>query len=158
MVNFLILSKILSGELNFLWFVKNCRDRKRKRFVGQTGKEANLKKVKTESGRKIAASYKTQLYQRWRERHKIDSLTAGGDEDTSRGGSEGGRGERRGRWRGAGKDSGESKRARVGDLKTSDQILKKRKKRAFQAARRLRKQGRTANNRGRGRGRGKSRN
>ena len=41
------------------------------------GREANTKKIKTESGRKIAASYKSQVYQRWRERHKINAIFTG---------------------------------------------------------------------------------
>ena len=124
--------------------------------MGQTGRGANLKKIKTESGRNISSSYKTHLYQQWRERHKIDSLTAGGEEGEGfRGGSEGGRGGRRGRgkWRGGGRGTG-GKGATVGDLKTSEHILRKRKKKAFQASRRSQKQGRTG---GRGRGRGKPR-
>ena len=85
----------------FVNFCDNCRDRKRKRFVGEAGREANLKKIKTESGRKISASYKTQFYQQWREKHKIDSLTAGGEEEEGfQGGSEGVRGGRRGRGEG----------------------------------------------------------
>lgn len=59
------------------------RDRKRKRFAGQTGKEANMKKIKTESGRKIAASYKSQSYQRWKERNKVDTIMTGGVEESS---------------------------------------------------------------------------
>lgn len=38
-----------------------CRDRKKKRFVGQTGQE-DKKKIKTESGRFISSSYKRDLY------------------------------------------------------------------------------------------------
>lgn len=37
------------------------RDRKKKRFVGQTGQEEK-KKVRTESGRYISSSYKNNLY------------------------------------------------------------------------------------------------
>lgn len=37
------------------------RDRKKKRFVGQTGQEGK-KKVRTESGRYISSSYKNNLY------------------------------------------------------------------------------------------------
>lgn len=37
------------------------RDRKKKRFVGQTGQE-DKKKVRTESGRYISSSYKNNLY------------------------------------------------------------------------------------------------
>ena len=36
------------------------RDRKRKKFVSDTGKD--VKKIKTESGAKIPASYKADLY------------------------------------------------------------------------------------------------
>ena len=144
------------------------RDRKRKRFVGQTGREANVKKIKTESGQRISASYKTQLYQQWRERHKIDSLTAGGEEGENCGGVGEGRGGRGGRGRGGrGRGGrgrvlkgrgGDGKTQTVGDLKTNDQILKKRKKKAFQTARRSKKQQGRTPTRGRGRGRGKPRN
>jgi hypothetical protein len=37
------------------------RDRKKKRFVGQSGQE-DKKKIKTESGRFISSSYKRDLY------------------------------------------------------------------------------------------------
>lgn len=37
------------------------RDRKKKRFVGQTGQEGK-KKVRTESGHYISSSYKNNLY------------------------------------------------------------------------------------------------
>lgn len=39
----------------------SCRDRKKKRFVGQSGQE-DKKKIKTESGRYISSSYKRDLY------------------------------------------------------------------------------------------------
>ena len=107
-----------------------------------------MKKIKTESGGKISASYKTQLYHQWRERHKIDALTTGAEEGEV---CEGVRGGRRGRgWSRSRNPDG--KRERVGDLKTSEQILQKRKKRAFQTARKAEKQGRTSGKRGRGRG------
>ena len=62
-------------------FFSVCRDRKRKRFVGQTGREANVKKIRTESGQWISASYKSKSYQRWREKHKIEALLPGEEED-----------------------------------------------------------------------------
>lgn len=46
-----------SSSLNSL----SCRDRKKKRFVGQSGQE-DKKKIKTESGRYISSSYKRDLY------------------------------------------------------------------------------------------------
>lgn len=138
-------------------FASSPRDRKRKRFVGQTGREANTKKIKTESGRMIAASYKSQSYQQWRERHKIDTILAGEEkegEDSLLGGEGFGQGRRkRGRQgpasgRGSG---GRNKKMAVGDLKTNEQILKKRKKKEFQASRRSEKKNRGTIQRGRGR-------
>ena len=41
---------------------QSCRDRKRKRFTGALGNEANVKKIQTESGAVIAASYKKNMY------------------------------------------------------------------------------------------------
>ncbi|KFQ53373.1 ATP-dependent RNA helicase DDX54, partial [Nestor notabilis] len=46
-------------------------DRKKKRFVGQTGQE-DKKKVKTESGRYISSSYKNNLYEKWKQKYKVD--------------------------------------------------------------------------------------
>ena len=53
-----------------------CRDRKRKKFVGETGKEGR-KKIKTESGGWISSSYKTNAYQEWMEQHKIEGTLVG---------------------------------------------------------------------------------
>lgn len=39
------------------------RDRKKKRFVGTTGNQGKNKKIKTESGQWINASYKSDAYQ-----------------------------------------------------------------------------------------------
>lgn len=38
------------------------RDRKKKRFVGETGNQGSNKKIKTESGQWINASYKSDAY------------------------------------------------------------------------------------------------
>uniref|UniRef100_A0A8C3ETF3 RNA helicase n=1 Tax=Corvus moneduloides TaxID=1196302 RepID=A0A8C3ETF3_CORMO len=46
-------------------------DRKKKRFVGQTGQE-DKKKVRTESGRYISSSYKSNLYEKWKQKYKVD--------------------------------------------------------------------------------------
>ncbi|NXS14337.1 DDX54 helicase, partial [Neodrepanis coruscans] len=46
-------------------------DRKKKRFVGQTGHE-DKKKVRTESGRYISSSYKNNLYEKWKQKYKVD--------------------------------------------------------------------------------------
>lgn len=55
-------------------------DRKRKKYVGEMGKEG-AKKIKTESGRKIAASYKSNIYQQWRDKHKIVGGLVGEEEE-----------------------------------------------------------------------------
>ena len=39
-----------------------CRDRKKKKFVRESGRDEGKKKVKTESGTWISASYKSNLY------------------------------------------------------------------------------------------------
>ncbi|KAI1232975.1 hypothetical protein IHE44_0006163 [Lamprotornis superbus] len=46
-------------------------DRKKKRFVGQTGQE-DKKKVRTESGHYISSSYKNNLYEKWKQKYKVD--------------------------------------------------------------------------------------
>jgi hypothetical protein len=48
------------------------RDRKKKKFSG--AKE--IKKIRTESGQKIAASYKTGLYEDWLKRSKLSRYVA----------------------------------------------------------------------------------
>ncbi|NWW89669.1 DDX54 helicase, partial [Rhynochetos jubatus] len=57
-------------------------DRKKKRFVGQTGQE-DKKKVRTESGRYISSSYKNNLYEKWKQKYKVDEWDE--DEDKDRG-------------------------------------------------------------------------
>lgn len=59
------------------------RDRKKKRFVGQSGQE-DKKKIKTESGRYISSSYKRDLYPGGRDQRgraqalSISTATVGG--------------------------------------------------------------------------------
>ncbi|XP_055338199.1 ATP-dependent RNA helicase DDX54-like [Paramacrobiotus metropolitanus] len=47
-------------------------DRKRKKFVGEDTSDAKKKKIKTESGAWIPATYKTDLYSQWKKSHQID--------------------------------------------------------------------------------------
>ncbi|XP_030357334.1 ATP-dependent RNA helicase DDX54 isoform X2 [Strigops habroptila] len=98
-------------------------DRKKKRFVGQTGQQ-DKKKVKTESGRYISSSYKNNLYEKWKQKYKVDER----DEDEEDG-------HRREQFR------GKQRRghgpvlapARVrSELKNKQQILKQRKRAAKQ--------------------------
>ncbi|KAM8817047.1 ATP-dependent RNA helicase DDX54 [Rhynchonycteris naso] len=102
-------------------------DRKKKRFVGQSGQE-DKKKIKTESGRYISSSYKRDLYQKWKQKQKID------DRDFEEEGASAWQGpERRGWKRGRGQGASQQRTpgtpaGRVrSELKTKQQILKQRR-------------------------------
>ncbi|XP_074061906.1 ATP-dependent RNA helicase DDX54 isoform X1 [Macrotis lagotis] len=108
-------------------------DRKKKRFVGNTGQE-DKKKIKTESGRYISSSYKRDLYQKWKQKHKIgdrDSEEEQEEGEAKRRGWNRGRGRGRGpsasRTSGAGGSSGPRGRVRS-ELKNKQQILKQRRR------------------------------
>ncbi|KAM3826190.1 ATP-dependent RNA helicase DDX54 [Vipera latastei] len=97
-------------------------DRKRKRFVGQKGQE-DKKKIRTESGAYINSSYKTNLYDKWKKRNKIDEQ----DSDTEAGGDP--RNRKRQKGRGSRPAASSSQRGKVrSELKTKEQIFKQRKK------------------------------
>uniref|UniRef100_A0A8C7WC44 ATP-dependent RNA helicase DDX54 n=1 Tax=Oncorhynchus mykiss TaxID=8022 RepID=A0A8C7WC44_ONCMY len=110
-------------------------DRKRKRFVKETGKEADQKKKRTESGQMINNKNKKNFYEEWKKKYKVDD-GGGGDSD----GETGGRG-RPGRGRGGpsrgpnsqplgppGQQRDGGSRGPRSELKTRDQILKQRRK------------------------------
>ncbi|NXP05771.1 DDX54 helicase, partial [Thinocorus orbignyianus] len=98
-------------------------DRKKKRFVGQTGQE-DKKKVRTESGRYISSSYKNNLYEKWKQKYKVDER----DEDD---GEVQGRERFRGRHRrGHGQPPAQG-RVRS-ELRNKQQILKQRRRAAKQ--------------------------
>ncbi|TSL28178.1 ATP-dependent RNA helicase DDX54 [Bagarius yarrelli] len=106
-------------------------DRKKKRFVRDTGKEEKKNKIKTESGQVVyAKKSKKNFYEEWKKKYKVD------DADDSDGGNDGGRGPkfagRRGRH-GAGSQARDKSGSRVrSELKSSQQILKQRKQRSKQ--------------------------
>ncbi|XP_026370701.2 ATP-dependent RNA helicase DDX54 [Ursus arctos] len=103
-------------------------DRKKKRFVGQSGQE-DKKKIKTESGRYISSSYKRDLYQKWKQKQKIDDRDSE-DEGTSHQRGPERRGGKRGRGQGASQPRTPGAPAgRVrSELKTKQQILKQRRR------------------------------
>ncbi|XP_028680058.1 ATP-dependent RNA helicase DDX54 [Erpetoichthys calabaricus] len=106
-------------------------DRKRKRFVRETGKE-DKKKMKTESGQLIKRSYKKNIYEDWKKKYKFDDAGSGNDSDgDSRGNRASAGGGRRRRGGPAPQRPGSAPKARS-ELKTKDQILKQRKKKAKQ--------------------------
>uniref|UniRef100_A0A8C9G9S0 ATP-dependent RNA helicase DDX54 n=1 Tax=Pavo cristatus TaxID=9049 RepID=A0A8C9G9S0_PAVCR len=100
-------------------------DRKKKRFVGQTGQEEK-KKVRTESGRYISSSYKNNLYEKWKQKNKVDER----DEDEE---NQGGREQYRGKHRRGHAPRQPPAQGKVrSELKTKQQILKQRKAAAKQ--------------------------
>src|SRR5882757_2368323 len=66
------------------------RDRKKKKFVHPGADAPKLKKIKTESGNWINASYKSGIYEKWKQRSKVDYQNAAPDDDDN--GNEGGEG------------------------------------------------------------------
>uniref|UniRef100_A0A669DWJ7 RNA helicase n=1 Tax=Oreochromis niloticus TaxID=8128 RepID=A0A669DWJ7_ORENI len=93
-------------------------DRKKKRFVRETGKEDQKKKIKTDSGQVISnKKNRKNFYEEWKKKYKIDDKGSGSDGETGGGGRKPARGRT---------SSGDHK-ARS-ELKTKDQIMKQRKK------------------------------
>uniref|UniRef100_A0AAY4BRT5 ATP-dependent RNA helicase DDX54 n=1 Tax=Denticeps clupeoides TaxID=299321 RepID=A0AAY4BRT5_9TELE len=112
------------------------QDRKRKRFVRDTGKE-DKKKVKTESGQVVSAKKKKKnFYEEWKKKNKVDDVVSDSDGETGgprgrMGGGGGGGGGRRGAQQPQGPQQKSGSRVRS-ELKNREQILKQRKKRAKQ--------------------------
>lgn len=109
-------------------------DRKRKRFVKDTGKE-DKKKIKTESGQVISGKIKKNFYEEWKKKYKVDDIGFGSDNETG-GGRKGAGGRGRGRH-GPSKSPGGPQQTPGGrnirsELKSSQQILKQRKKKQKQ--------------------------
>lgn len=57
-------------------------DRKKKKFVGEI-EDVRAKKFKTESGNWISASYKTDMFKRWKEKNKIESVPSAAENTVS---------------------------------------------------------------------------
>ncbi|NWI86071.1 DDX54 helicase, partial [Pitta sordida] len=100
-------------------------DRKKKRFVGQTGQE-DKKKVRTESGRYISSSYKNNLYEKWKQKYKVDERDEDEEGQHSREQFRGKHRHRHGPTQAPGQGRVRS------ELKNKQQILKQRKKAAKQ--------------------------
>ncbi|XP_008422512.1 ATP-dependent RNA helicase DDX54 [Poecilia reticulata] len=106
-------------------------DRKRKRFVKESGKEEQNKKIRTESGQIVHNKKRKNFYEEWKKKYKVEDAGPGSDGETGgRKRSAGGRG--RGR-RGASSHSPAAPQVTAGgrrirsELKSSSQILKNRK-------------------------------
>lgn len=48
------------------------RDRKKKKFINAGSDEPKMKKIKTESGNWVSASYKSGVYEKWKQKSKIE--------------------------------------------------------------------------------------
>ncbi|KAM9338089.1 ATP-dependent RNA helicase DDX54 [Symphorus nematophorus] len=118
-------------------------DRKRKRFVRETGKDEQQKKkkIRTDGGQVIQnKKNRKNFYEEWKKKYRIDDAGSGSDGETGGGGRRpgGGRGRGRGRrgvnpqspnlQRPAGLQQTPGGRRIRSELKTSQQILKQRKK------------------------------
>uniref|UniRef100_A0A8C5DMZ4 RNA helicase n=1 Tax=Gouania willdenowi TaxID=441366 RepID=A0A8C5DMZ4_GOUWI len=108
-------------------------DRKRKRFVRETGREDHKKKIKTESGQVVGAkARKKNFYEEWKKKYKFDDGGSGSDGETGRK-APAGRGRGRGRRGPPSRNTGGpqftpgGRRVRS-ELKTGQQILNQRKK------------------------------
>ncbi|KAK5616812.1 hypothetical protein CRENBAI_020501 [Crenichthys baileyi] len=106
-------------------------DRKRKRFVKESGKEEQKKKIRTESGQIVNNKKRKNFYEEWKKKYKVDDAGSGSDGETGgRRRPAGGRG--RGR-RGPSSHSPAAPKVTAGgrrirsELKSSAQILKHRK-------------------------------
>ena len=106
------------------------RDRKKKRFIQAGADEAKLKKIKTESGNWISASYKSGLYDKWKQRSKIDHQKVDGDDngddiDVEIDSLKNGRDRK---IENSKKRTGKLKRAPKRELKTKEEIFKERQR------------------------------
>ncbi|KAF7688576.1 ATP-dependent RNA helicase DDX54 [Silurus meridionalis] len=106
-------------------------DRKRKRFVHDTGKDDKKNKIKTESGQVVSVKKsKKNFYEEWKKKYKVEDAD---DSDGENGGGKGLKfGGRSGR-KGAGPQPLNKNGLRVrSELKSREQILKNRKDRSKQ--------------------------
>uniref|UniRef100_A0AAR2LIQ3 RNA helicase n=1 Tax=Pygocentrus nattereri TaxID=42514 RepID=A0AAR2LIQ3_PYGNA len=103
------------------------QDRKRKRFVHDTGKEDKKNKIKTESGQVVSAKKKKKnFYEEWKKKYKVDD-----DVSDSEGENGGGRRQKFSRGGSSQPQSRSGSRVRS-ELKSHDQILKQRKQQSKQ--------------------------
>jgi len=136
-------------------------DRKLKRFVGQTNDDPAKKKIRTEDGIWLPASYKSGRYERWQKKQQFQYQRNDGDEeeggeagDDGQGNSTGGgarmfrrHGKRGGR--GSSFDAGKQPRS---ELKGHEQILKQRKRKSAVQAYQKHRHGENMKKRGGGAG------
>jgi len=120
-------------------------DRKRKRFVGADSGN-KVKKIRTESGAFIPASYKSNVYGEWMKKNRMDSSRPADDDDT-------GSGDESGRGRGAVRGKGPGFRGGMG-RGSKHNFSRKSGKRELQSKAQMVTSRMKASSRGRGGGRG----
>ncbi|XP_053196330.1 ATP-dependent RNA helicase DDX54 [Scomber japonicus] len=109
-------------------------DRKRKRFVRETGREDQKKKLRLDGGQVIQnKKNKKNFYEEWKKKYRVDDGGAGSDGETGGGGRRPGGGRGRGRRGPQFQSPGRPQQTPGGrrvrsELKTNEQILKQRKK------------------------------
>ncbi|KAJ8346887.1 hypothetical protein SKAU_G00282880 [Synaphobranchus kaupii] len=104
-------------------------DRKKKRFVRETGKEDKKKKLRTDSGQ-VASSKKKNFYEEWKKKYKMDDGGSDSEGEMAGKGRRPGGGGRRGR-RGPQQQPAEGQKGGAGarsELRSREQILKSRKR------------------------------
>ncbi|XP_016535608.1 ATP-dependent RNA helicase DDX54 isoform X1 [Poecilia formosa] len=108
-------------------------DRKRKRFVKESGKEEQNKKIRTESGQIVHNKKRKNFYEEWKKKYRVEDAGPGSDGETG-GRKRSAGGMRRGRGRrGASSHRPAAPQVTAGgrrirsELKSSSQILKNRK-------------------------------
>ncbi|KAG7476441.1 hypothetical protein MATL_G00082970 [Megalops atlanticus] len=108
-------------------------DRKRKRFVRETGKEDKKKKVRTESGQLVRNAGKKNFYEEWKKKYKVEDGGSDSEGETGgRGRTPGGRGGRRGRRGPPQQQQQQGGPQAHSELRSREQILKQRKKKQKQ--------------------------
>lgn len=145
----------VSGDDNHSMLKKKRQmkwDRKKKKYVQEGSENDAPKRIKTESGNYIKASYKGTKYKEWQEKTNISGFSEDAEAAAM---SYSGRGGRRGRGRGGDRGRGQGQAARGGELLAPEQIVKNRAKKAKEQSRLAQKQkgkGRGGGSRGRGGG------
>lgn len=109
------------------------RDRKKKKFIQPGDDGPKMKKMRTESGNWINASYKSGMYEKWQKKAKINPNVTTDNDDDDDGGDDGDDKQKRNRSfkmpsRKKPKQSNGDKRGPKRELKTKDEIFKQRKR------------------------------
>lgn len=104
-------------------------DRKKKRFVREGSDDPKKKKIRTESGAWIPASYKSDVYKQWKRKSQVDARDDA-DEDSGLGKQKTSACDRLGKKHRGGPNKKGTRKHFKRELKTKDEILKARQRKA----------------------------